>query len=466
MVDRPLSQVLGEYPQLVGPKGDTGNQGLDGLTAYQVAVAAGFVGTQAAWLLSLKGAKGDKGDTGNTGAAGSDATVTSSTVQAALTADKPGAKAALTLVKGDVGLGNVDNTSDANKPVSTAQQTALDLKAPVTGPVFLGIPAAPTPALGTNTTQLATTAFVAAAIANLLNSAPGALDTLKELADAIGDDPNYAATITGLLAGKQALDSDLTAIAALTTQAFGRSLLTGADAAAVRNLIGTVIGTDVQAFDADLNAIAALTTTAYGRSLLTLADQAGLTAALANATSLLAGTMSAQDKTRLDAMATPYRTLLDSSGSHTAAKVAGTYGLGQGDPIAVSGTGILYPLNIIWLDPNDYPAVGSLTAKLRLLTSLFCNDVAPTGNFTFGLYPVTRPATSGGAGLAIYTLGTVVPSSTALYTTPAADSAGHVASADFAVPAAGFYCIGVVTTGTIAASAHVHLSAALQLHHA
>ncbi len=73
------------------------------------------------------------------------------------------AKANLALVKGDVGLGNADDTSDANKPVSTAQQTALNLKANIAGPTFTGSPAAPTAAPGTNTTQLATTAFVEAA---------------------------------------------------------------------------------------------------------------------------------------------------------------------------------------------------------------------------------------------------------------------------------------------------------------
>lgn len=64
------------------------------------------------------------------------------------------------LVKGDVGLSNVDNTSDANKPVSTAQQTALDLKANLASPALTGTPTAPTATAGTNTTQLATTAFV------------------------------------------------------------------------------------------------------------------------------------------------------------------------------------------------------------------------------------------------------------------------------------------------------------------
>lgn len=70
------------------------------------------------------------------------------------------------VTKADVGLGNVDNTSDANKPVSTAQQTALNLKANIASPTFTGTPKAPTAVAGTNTTQLATTAFVKTAIDN------------------------------------------------------------------------------------------------------------------------------------------------------------------------------------------------------------------------------------------------------------------------------------------------------------
>lgn len=65
-----------------------------------------------------------------------------------------------THTKADVGLGNVDNTSDASKPVSTAQQAALDLKANLASPALTGTPTAPTAARGTNTTQLATTAYV------------------------------------------------------------------------------------------------------------------------------------------------------------------------------------------------------------------------------------------------------------------------------------------------------------------
>ncbi|EMF0745078.1 phage tail protein [Klebsiella aerogenes] len=74
--------------------------------------------------------------------------------------------------------------------------------APKASPTFTGTPKAPTAAAGNSTTQLATTAFVQAAIAALVNSSPGALDTLNELAAALGNDPNFATTMTNALAGK------------------------------------------------------------------------------------------------------------------------------------------------------------------------------------------------------------------------------------------------------------------------
>ena len=71
------------------------------------------------------------------------------------------------VTKSMVGLGNVDNTTDTAKPVSTAQQTALDAKAPLASPALTGTPTVPTAAAGTNTTQIASTAFVAAAVSVL-----------------------------------------------------------------------------------------------------------------------------------------------------------------------------------------------------------------------------------------------------------------------------------------------------------
>jgi hypothetical protein len=160
-----------------------------------------------------------------------------------------------------------------------------------------------------------------------------------------------------------------------------------------------------------------------------------------------------------------YRTILDSSCSHTAAKATGTYGMGQGDPAAVSGTGTLYPLNLIYIDSADFPSVDGLAAKLRVRAVLATNDVAPGATFVIGLHPVTRPNPSGGAGLVIYTIGAAIAGSTVTYTTPAADGPAtpQQASADFALPANGLYVLGFVqSVGALAASSHVHMSAQLQ----
>ena len=121
------------------------------------------------------------------------------------------------VTKSHVGLGNVDNTSDANKPVSTATQTALDLKlasataattyAPLASPALTGVPTAPTAAAATNTTQVATTAYVRGEVAALVNSAGATLDTLGEIATALGNDANLSTTLTNAIALKAPLAS-------------------------------------------------------------------------------------------------------------------------------------------------------------------------------------------------------------------------------------------------------------------
>lgn len=98
--------------------------------------------------------------------------------------------------KGDLGLGNVDNTSDLNKPVSTATQTALNLKANIASPAFTGNPTAPTPSAGDSDTSIATTAFVTPAIA--------AEATLRANAD--------SAETTARVAGDTGLDNRLDAL--------------------------------------------------------------------------------------------------------------------------------------------------------------------------------------------------------------------------------------------------------------
>jgi len=146
------------------------------------------------------------------------------------------------IVKSDVGLANVDNTSDINKPVSTAQATADSLvasnaasalaahEADTTGihgipdtsklitddglqtitnktivsPTITGVPTAPTATAGTNTTQIATTQFVKTAVDNLIDGAPGVLDTLNEIAAAINDDPTFFNNVATNLASHEA----------------------------------------------------------------------------------------------------------------------------------------------------------------------------------------------------------------------------------------------------------------------
>ena len=220
------------------------------------------------------------------------------------------------ITKSMVGLGNVDNTTDAAKPVSTATQTALDLKANLASPTFTGtvtlptgtvtsamildgtivdadinasaaiaqskisglstslglkadlaspalsgVPTAPTAAANTNTTQIATTAYVQTEIADLIASAPGALDTLDELAAALGDDANYAATITTALGGKAPLaspaltgtpTSPTAAADTNTTQVATTAYVVGQASAATPAMNGTAaVGTSLKYARAD-----------------------------------------------------------------------------------------------------------------------------------------------------------------------------------------------------------------------
>ncbi|HGZ1682101.1 TPA: phage tail protein [Escherichia coli O25b:H4-ST131] len=141
-----------------------------------------------------------------TPAAGNNTTriATTEFVQAAITALINGAPATLDTLK------EIASAINNDPKFSTTINNALALKAPLSSPALTGTPTAPTAAQSVNNTQIATTAFVKSAIAAMVGSAPAALDTLNELAAALGNDPNFSTTVLNALAGKQPLDNTLT----------------------------------------------------------------------------------------------------------------------------------------------------------------------------------------------------------------------------------------------------------------
>ncbi len=151
--------------------------------------------------------------------------------------------------KGFTQLSSATNsTSEMLAATPKAVKTVMDetnKKAPLNSPALTGTPTTPTARQGTNNTQIANTAFVMAAIAALVDSSPDALNTLNELAAALGNDPNFATTMTNALAGKQPKDATLTALAGLATAADRFPYFTGNDVASLATL--TKVGRDILA---------------------------------------------------------------------------------------------------------------------------------------------------------------------------------------------------------------------------
>ncbi|EGO5943310.1 phage tail protein [Escherichia coli] len=159
------------------------------------------------------------------------------------------AQDATTARKGIVQLSSATNsTSETLAATPKAVKAVMDetnKKAPLNSPALTGTPTTPTAQQGTNNTQIASTAFVMTAIAALVDSSPDALNTLNELAAALGNDPNFATTMTNSLAGKQPKDATLTALAGLATAADRFPYFTGNDVASLATL--TEVGRDILA---------------------------------------------------------------------------------------------------------------------------------------------------------------------------------------------------------------------------
>lgn len=135
---------------------------------------------------------------------------------------------------------DLTNVSADNLKTAVERSGALDAYAPLASPALTGTPTAPTAEQGDSSTTLATTAFVNAAILRLIGAAPGALDTLEELANALGDDPNFATTMTNLIAEKAPLNSPaLTGTPTAPTPESGDSSTTIATTAFVADAVET-----------------------------------------------------------------------------------------------------------------------------------------------------------------------------------------------------------------------------------
>ncbi|QWZ11902.1 prophage tail fiber N-terminal domain-containing protein [Escherichia coli] len=162
-------------------------------------------------------------------------------------ADAVSLEDASTTKKGVVQLSSATNSpSETLAATPKAVKAVMDetnKKAPLNSPALTGTPTTPTAPKGTNNTQIASTAYVMAAIAALVDSSPDALNTLNELAAALGNDPNFATTMTNALAGKQPKDATLTALAGLATAADRFPYFTGNDVASLATL--TKVGRDI-----------------------------------------------------------------------------------------------------------------------------------------------------------------------------------------------------------------------------
>lgn len=162
------------------------------------------------------------------------------------------------------------------------------------------------------------------------------------------------------------------------------------------------------------------------------------------------------------ASAGSYYKVCEAQGTITATNTSASYYFASnGSTMRASGTSGATGCNVYYLQATDQVSPLGKATKFRITFIVTVNNAAPTSNFTVGLYPVTNHSGAAAATLN-YDLGTVIGSSTATITTPAANSISASSTANFDLPADGVYAIGVATNSTIATSSHVGIVAYLE----
>ena len=112
---------------------------------------------------------------------------------------------------------------------------------------------------------------------------------------------------------------------------------------------------------------------------------------------------------------------------------------------------------------TDYPTINGVTPKFRLRATIGVNNIAPVSNISFGLFPLTTPAGSGGVTVKSWTIGTEVVGSTITQNTPAADTQYQLVSATFGLPSDGLYAICITNSAQTAANSYLTNSATLEV---
>lgn len=257
-------------------------------------------------------------------------------------------------------------------------------------------------------------------------------DGLNDLETRVDTGFDDAATAT---AAKQDTDSDLTAIAALSPS---NDDVIQRKAGAWTNRTPAQVKTDLALVKGDVGLGNVDNTSDANKPVSTA--QAAAIAALANTYR----------------MAIPWR-VQDITDAHT----AGTWAFMEGLAAPVGLSTDNGSLGVVYLDPADY-AVSGLTTKYRVRASLLTNaNAAVAVTLTVGLYAIT--AVAGGADAITMTPDTVVSGSTVAFATQAQSTRGQNNSGDFTAPAAGWYALAAVNSGTVGANAQATLAAALQV---